>query len=53
MKTDRQIQWIYAKNKKHLEDIIDRLNEYLFDVKYDVISKCKCGRIKAIAHYVI
>ena len=51
--TDRQTQMIYAKDKEHLEKVIDKLNEYLFDVKCEIISKCKCGRIIAVAHYIV
>jgi len=51
--TERSGCWIKAKNHSHLEKIIAKLDEYLFDVQYEIMHRCDCGKIEAFVHYIV
>jgi len=50
--SEREGHWITARSLRGLMAAIYEL-DYLWDVRYEIIEKCPCGRLKAFVHYIV
>jgi len=50
--TERTGHWVRMK-VCFLGSYIKNLNEFLFDVKYDIVEKCSCGVADIFVHYIV